>query len=186
MEENEMKICKFCGKGFIPNPSRPHHKFCTKYCQCAHWGRTHKEYHKIQNKKYTERKRKEKNKKCIICGKSLPPNKSKFCEKKCARKFLNLENRKKRNEIQKKFNLYKEKIGCQNIECGYNRCGAALEYHHLDKNNKNKKFRMMATSWYKMYNKFKEEESKCVLLCSTCHKEIEYGMSLKIIKESGV
>lgn len=55
--------------------------------------------------------------------------------------------------------------------CGYHRCHKALELHHIDPTQKEKKFgQLMAKptaidTWF-------DEFRKCVLLCSNCHKEL--------------
>lgn len=54
-------------------------------------------------------------------------------------------------------------------ECGYHKCLAALEFHHLDPNEKDlDPSRILNRSW----EKIKLELDKCILLCSNCHKEI--------------
>ena len=55
---------------------------------------------------------------------------------------------------------------CQ--ECGYNKCVAALEFHHLDPSTKE-------ANWNKIrlweWKKIEEELDKCSLLCANCHRE---------------
>jgi hypothetical protein len=58
--------------------------------------------------------------------------------------------------------------------CGYDRCKAALEFHHL--NMKEKEFTFSAalknpSSWDKLV----VELRKCVLLCANCHREVHHG-----------
>lgn len=52
--------------------------------------------------------------------------------------------------------------------CGYNRCNAALEFHHLDPNEK--EF-AISNSGMPSFEKVKEEADKCILLCANCHRE---------------
>lgn len=52
--------------------------------------------------------------------------------------------------------------------CGYNRCNAVLEVHHLDPNEKD--FTIAANA-NKAYALVSEEIRKCVLLCANCHRE---------------
>ncbi len=58
--------------------------------------------------------------------------------------------------------------------CGYDRCLAALEFHHLDPAMK----RIPLSSHGVAYalNTLREEASKCILLCANCHAEIEHGL----------
>lgn len=54
--------------------------------------------------------------------------------------------------------------------CGYNKCISALDFHHLDGNTKEfglTKYKIC----YKNIPKISEEISKCILLCSNCHRE---------------
>jgi transposase len=61
--------------------------------------------------------------------------------------------------------------GC--VLCGYSRCDRALEFHHLDP--KAKKFQI--TSHTRSLARLRAEASKCVLLCSNCHAEVEAGIA---------
>jgi transposase len=61
--------------------------------------------------------------------------------------------------------------GC--VLCGYSRCDRALEFHHLDP--RAKKFQI--TSHTRSLAKLRAEVSKCVLLCSNCHAEVEAGFA---------
>ena len=58
--------------------------------------------------------------------------------------------------------------------CGYNRCIAALEFHHVDPTQKLFGIRCAGNtmSWEKM----RAELDKCVLLCANCHREVEAGL----------
>lgn len=53
-------------------------------------------------------------------------------------------------------------------KCGYDKCVAALEFHHLDPNEKD--FTISGKSW--SFERLKKEVDKCILICSNCHKEI--------------
>lgn len=66
-----------------------------------------------------------------------------------------------------------ESMGGKCVCCTYNRSVEALELHHLDREDKNFGFggiRANPKSW----DKIVVELRKCVLVCSNCHKEIEY------------
>jgi len=61
---------------------------------------------------------------------------------------------------------YKISQGCS--VCGYNKCGDALEFDHI--NREDKKFSLSSCgsrSWEAIH----EEIKKCVLLCANCHRE---------------
>lgn len=52
--------------------------------------------------------------------------------------------------------------------CGYDKCIAALDFHHLDPNEKEHKIgNGNTTSW----EKYLKEVEKCILLCANCHRE---------------
>lgn len=63
--------------------------------------------------------------------------------------------------------------------CGYNNCLDALEFHHLNPNEKdfNISDRNLTYDW----EKIKNELDKCILVCANCHREIHAG--IKQIKE---
>jgi hypothetical protein len=52
--------------------------------------------------------------------------------------------------------------------CGYNKCLAALEFHHVDSTTKDKNYSNYKNAFT---DKFKTELDKCVLLCANCHRE---------------
>ncbi len=54
-------------------------------------------------------------------------------------------------------------------KCGYDRCIEALEFHHLNSEQKDANFRNMRGWTDKRRIK---ELDKCTLLCSNCHREI--------------
>lgn len=57
-------------------------------------------------------------------------------------------------------------------KCGYDKCLAAMEFHHLDKNTKDFEIgKLRFTSWWKNKDFVIRELDKCQLLCSNCHKE---------------
>ena len=73
---------------------------------------------------------------------------------------------------------YKEKlIKTKNINsccsiCGYNKCIAALEFHHLESEEKD--FNISKGYSYS-FKRLVAELSKCILVCANCHREIHNG-----------
>ena len=57
--------------------------------------------------------------------------------------------------------------------CGYSRCLAALEFHHIDPTTK--KFGLSRRGARSIAT-LRSEARKCVLLCSNCHAEAEDGL----------
>lgn len=60
--------------------------------------------------------------------------------------------------------------------CGYSRCARALEFHHLDPNTK--EFELAHNGRTRSIARLRAEASKCVLLCSNCHAEVEAGIAV--------
>ena len=54
--------------------------------------------------------------------------------------------------------------------CGYSKCIAALEFHHL--NPLEKDFGISASGETRSWEKVKAELDKCIIVCSNCHREI--------------
>jgi hypothetical protein len=59
--------------------------------------------------------------------------------------------------------------------CGYDRCAAALEFHHLDRATKS--FNLGFAGVTRSIDAMRAEAAKCVLLCSNCHAEVEAGVT---------
>lgn len=58
--------------------------------------------------------------------------------------------------------------------CGYDRCNAALEFHHLDKTAKG--FGLSKGGRIRSWESIMKELDKCILVCSNCHRELETGL----------
>jgi transposase-like protein len=70
--------------------------------------------------------------------------------------------------------LVREAGGCCRL-CGYSRCLAALEFHHVDPSAK--QFGVAQSGAARSIERLRAEVRKCVLLCSNCHAEVECGFS---------
>jgi transposase len=66
-----------------------------------------------------------------------------------------------------KIKLAEYKGGCCQA-CNYNKSIGALEFHHIDSNEKD--FSISAKSY--SFDRLKKEVDKCILVCSNCHIEI--------------
>jgi transposase len=60
------------------------------------------------------------------------------------------------------------------VICGYDRCPAALEFHHLDRAEK--RLGISGQGLTLALATLRQEAAKCVLLCSNCHAEVESGV----------
>jgi DNA-directed RNA polymerase subunit RPC12/RpoP len=61
-----------------------------------------------------------------------------------------------------------EERGAQCEQCGYNRCRAALEWHHKDAAEKEFS---ISDRRGKNIDELRTETNKCLLLCANCHRE---------------
>lgn len=93
--------------------------------------------------------------------------------------YINKENRKKiikdtsyfkrrRNKIKRILIDYK---GGKCSNCGYNKCMAALDFHHSEPSLK--EFNI-CRAYIKSLKRAKEEVDKCIILCSNCHRELHH------------
>jgi hypothetical protein len=58
--------------------------------------------------------------------------------------------------------------------CAYNKCKGALEFHHLDPNEKD--FGISHKGYTRSWESVKKELDKCIMLCANCHREVHDGM----------
>ena len=58
--------------------------------------------------------------------------------------------------------------------CGYKKCVNALEFHHIDPNEK--EFGVGENGYTRSIEAIKKELDKCILVCSNCHREIHAGL----------
>ncbi len=58
--------------------------------------------------------------------------------------------------------------------CGYNKCHAALDFHHIDPQEKDFQLGSIRAN-PKAWPKIVEELRKCILVCRNCHSEIHFG-----------
>jgi len=72
-----------------------------------------------------------------------------------------------RIQKRKKFEAV-EKFGGKCVLCGYSKCIAALEFHHLENKKEAPSYVIHSWSW----ERAKVELEKCILVCSNCHREI--------------
>lgn len=110
---------------------------------------------------------------CEKCGKAFNPKRfakqRKYCYECLPEENYNGATMRK---VLKKWALQEKGKKC--CVCGYNKCIEALEFHHLNPNEKdfNLSDRNIKLDW----NKVKQEIDKCILVCSNCHREIHSGV----------
>ena len=123
-----------------------------------------------------------------------------FCSHKCSGKYytgkfrgeknpcwrggpIESQKREIKKQREKRIDLKQKGIdflGGKCRDCGYNKCIAALEFHHKDPNEKDYDFlRKCETTWDLM----KEKIKNCVLLCANCHREHHWNERRKTYEE---
>lgn len=73
---------------------------------------------------------------------------------------------------QKKKLMLVEEFGGKCSICGYGKCIAALQFHHL---NPEVKEMALSSTHNVSYERMRAEAEKCILICANCHAEIHYG-----------
>ena len=159
-----MPQCKNCQSVFpnreiIDGIARNLHtrKFCL---QCSPFGQRN-------TKDITKPSLSQNGKICPCCQQDLPLSEfyvrrgnqpTSYC-KECINKIRIEKGRK----LKKTAIAYK---GGKCKHCGYNKYDGALEFHHIDPNQKDPGFNTR-----RAFHKIQEELNKCILLCSNCHRE---------------
>jgi len=85
-------------------------------------------------------------------------------------KLCNAEGVKRHRNKKKQWCI--EYLGGKCARCGYDKCAAALEFHHRNPEEKEFQFSQYQKA---SYERLARELEKCELLCSNCHKEEHYG-----------
>tara|TARA_Y100000310_G_scaffold334969_2_gene415897 strand:+ start:647 stop:1150 length:504 start_codon:yes stop_codon:yes gene_type:complete len=102
---------------------------------------------------------------CINCRKEYHrehylSNKKKYIE----------QNGERRKKIREEFYEYKKTLSCS--KCGDSRW-YVLDFHHKDSKKKDFLISKMVGGGYSK-NRIEEEVSKCIVLCSNCHRELHF------------
>lgn len=63
-------------------------------------------------------------------------------------------------------------VKMQCVKCGYDKCVSAIEFHHVSKDTKTFNVGQQRIA---NVEKLKKEITKCVILCSNCHREHHAG-----------
>jgi hypothetical protein len=134
------------------------------------WKQKHREVHNERNKLayYTHRQDISLKRKNRYANKMAEEKMVIYKKNYLVKKRL-INKRKIENII--KINEYKNK-GC-NL-CGYNKCVSAIDFHHVDLGTKEKGIsRLVMTG--RPWHIIEKELSKCIVLCSNCHRELHYN-----------
>lgn len=88
---------------------------------------------------------------------------------KCKRCGIDAVTARRRNVTR----ILKEEHGARCGVCGYDRCLAALDFHHRDPT---KKELGIGTGNTPGIARLRLEARKCLLVCANCHREIHAGL----------
>ena len=111
---------------------------------------------------------------CEICGKTFDIMDKgwtrKYCYDCAPHEDSNMSHAQavtiKRRAIKNMLIAYK---GGKCVRCGYDKCVRALQFHHMNPNEKDFGLSACLT---KSVASLKQEADKCILLCSNCHAEV--------------
>ena len=113
---------------------------------------------------------------CTKCGKELPIEEFNWRSKAagtrrseckyCHSAYMKAHYQQKKDVIQQL------KSTCKCAKCGESR-GYVLDYHHIDPSVKENTVARMTSNNYRL-DTVMEEITKCVVLCSNCHREFHY------------
>ena len=117
---------------------------------------------------------------CLNCGKKFFINSAqgikttrRFCYDCLPFSTTNISNRNEYHVLWKKYVVekIKERYGEVCSICGYSKCYEALDFHHLNPQDKEEAPAVLIHRSYNLEEIFKELD-KCILVCSNCHREI--------------
>lgn len=73
---------------------------------------------------------------------------------------------------QRRRQLLTQVLGGKCALCGYSRCAASLDFHHINPDDKN--YHFSSGNCHEL-EKDLEEAKKCILVCANCHREIHHS-----------
>jgi hypothetical protein len=162
-----MLICKKCGHNF-PSKAFINGKYRSlrtrKYClTCSPFGEGNNRKLEIPRKDRSKRYLEKKYRKCTICGKmAYIPVISSRCGT-CRGKIRRNGHKVRAIEL----------LGGKCCICGYKKCFGALDFHHV--NPEEKEF-SLSTKWHWSWDRLEKEIKKCILICNRCHVEMHSGI----------
>jgi 5-methylcytosine-specific restriction endonuclease McrA len=156
----EQVVCRGCGVTFTRLTGRSRPKlFCSKKCNSqAFYKRKPKQLRLARQSVATM---------CQLCRTvfKTKDSKRKFCDAHCRQNVKGY-----RRNLKQRAVTYK---GGKCNQCGYDRCIGALDFHHL---NPDEKDFSISSGGSLSWERIKTELDNCVLLCRNCHSELHYGL----------
>lgn len=156
-----MKNCK-CGNR-IPSTiildGKKRNLHSRKRCfECSPWG--------MRNRIPEDARRRGDNFICSVCEREFSLDRSKGHR---SRICVNCSIKTRKVRMRQRALEY---AGGKCCRCGYNKCKAALTFHHIDEDTK---LFTISGSYNRAWNSLKIEIDKCILICANCHAEEHYG-----------
>lgn len=117
---------------------------------------------------------------CEYCGRSFTPKTKNAKNRKVCYDCNPYIAKDQPNEYKSKmrelnWNKLKQDLGFDGcVICGYNKYEGALDFHHL---NPDEKEHGPSSIMHHQYKKVRKEMEKCVVLCSNCHREVHAGIT---------
>ncbi len=125
--------------------------------------------------------------KCLECRKKASDSYNKLERVREGRaQDREAESYKLKNNVRVKLKTARTKLqaieykGGKCEHCGYDKCAAAMDFHHLDPDQKDFSLSQYRT---RSFEDIKPELDKCILLCSNCHRELHAEESKQILEE---
>ena len=103
--------------------------------------------------------------------------KQEMWQRKMKEKMEKMSPEEKEKKRRKKLKeLAVEYKGGKCCKCNYDKCIGALEFHHLDSNEKD--FGIAAKGHTVSWERMKLELDKCIMVCANCHREIHEELKM--------
>jgi hypothetical protein len=110
---------------------------------------------------------------CVVCAATLGGKQSKFCSRGCKNKAYNGCYKLQQSRGLRRKRQLVQLFGGRCSRCGYNRCLAALCFHHKDPARKEFQLDLRQLS-NRSWERTLAEAKKCMLLCLNCHAEVHH------------
>lgn len=154
--------CVICGKEMEAQKSTK--KYCSRSCE--------NKARAIRDAMNIDKPRNQNGmleKKCSICGKSFYPKTPSANQRKCCYDCAPDGKQLSRSDF---LNVIRKNKGGRCQRCGYDTYLGALDFHHIDPNEKeftvgDRDFRLEQCI---------EEIEKCIMICTNCHRELHAGL----------
>ena len=86
------------------------------------------------------------------------------------KKYHKINKKKVYDAITSLYNISKTKLGCSHCNKKFKKHPEALDYHHINPENKKQPVSSFWRTSWQQFKKMKEEWGKCIVLCANCHR----------------